>query len=340
MVNWAIVGLGDIVRKRVAAAIREQPNCALYACVTRDPEARKADIESFAPQKVFDSLDRMLADPKVDVVYLATPVWLHAAQTIASLKAGKDVLVEKPMALNARESAQMCAVAEQTGRRLAVAYYRRYWARFRLVKEILDRGDLGQVLEVRMALHGWYRPGPSDAGAWRLNRELSGGGVLSDVGCHRLDLAAWWFGLPRRVVADVATRTQDYDVEDSAYVLMELAGGVRLIGSFLWNSKTRTDEIDVVGTEATITLRPCDGPDVTLTAGDTSQHWELPRPPNAHRPLIDEFVSAVIEGRPPQFTGPDGMRATQIIDAIHKSAQQGSWLEVDIAGHRGLEGSV
>ena len=327
MVNWAIVGLGDIVRKRVAAAVREQPESTLYACVVRDPEARKADIESFVPRRVYDNLDRMLADPSVDVVYLATPVWLHAPQAIASLKAGKDVLVEKPMALNARESAQMCAVAEQTGRRLAVAYYRRYWARFRLVKEMLDRGDLGQVLDVRMALHGWYRPGPSDAGAWRVNRELSGGGVLSDVGCHRLDLAAWWFGLPRRVVADVATRTQDYDVEDSAYVLMELAGGVRLVGSFLWNSKIRTDEIDIVGTEATITLRPCDGPDVTVTAGDTSQRRELPRPANAHRPLIDEFASAVIEGRPPQFTGSDGMRATQIIDAIYQSAQQRSWLK-------------
>jgi predicted dehydrogenase len=329
MVNWAIVGLGDIVRKRVATAIREQPKSTLYACVTRNPESRKADIESFAPQKVYDSLDRMLADPRVDVVYLATPVWLHAPQTIASLRAGKDVLVEKPMALDARESAEMCAVAEETGRRLAAAYYRRYWARFELVKEMLDRGDLGRVLEVRMALHGWYRPDPGEGGAWRLNRELSGGGVLSDVGCHRLDLAAWWFGLPRRVVADVSTRVQDYDVEDSAYVLMEWAGGVRFVGSFLWSSKTRTDEIDIVGTEAKIALRPCDGPDVTTTVGAASRRRELPRPANAHRPLIDEFTSAVIEDRPLQFTGPDGMGATQIIDAIHKSAKEGSWLEID-----------
>jgi predicted dehydrogenase len=83
-----------------------------------------------------------------------------------------------------------------------------------------------------------------------------------------------------------------------------------------------------VGTEATIALRPCDGPDVTITAGDTSQRRELPRPPNAHRPLIDEFASAVIEDRPPQFTGPDGMRATQIIDAVYESARQRSWLEI------------
>ena len=87
--------------------------------------------------------------------------------------------------------------------------------------------------------------------------------------------------------------------------------------------------IDVVGTEARIALRPCDGPDVVITGGTTSRRWELPRPANAHRPLIDEFAAAVIEDRPLQFTGPDGMRATQIIDAIHKSAKERSWLEME-----------
>jgi len=269
-----------------------------------------------------------ILEKSTDAVYLATPVWLHAPQAIASLKAGKDVLVEKPMALDARESAEMCRVAEETGRRLAVAYYRRHWSRFQFVKEMLDRGDLGRVLHVRTALHGWYRPDPGDGGAWRLNPELSGGGVLSDVGCHRLDLVAWWFGLPRRVAADVATRTQAYGVEDSAYVLMELAGDVRFVGSFLWNSKERTDEIDIVGTEGVITLRPCDGPGVTLRAGRATQSWELPRPANAHQALIDEFAWAVIEGRAPRFAGPDGMSATRIIDAIHESARQRAWLEI------------
>ncbi|MFH1922064.1 MAG: Gfo/Idh/MocA family oxidoreductase, partial [Planctomycetota bacterium] len=69
-VNWAIVGLGDIARKRVLPAIAEQPNSSLYACVTRDPQARKADLESLAPRKVYRSVDQMLADPRVDTVYL------------------------------------------------------------------------------------------------------------------------------------------------------------------------------------------------------------------------------------------------------------------------------
>lgn len=321
-VNWAIVGLGDIVRRRVAAAVLQQPNSRLYACVTRNPEAKKAEIESFAPQRVYRHIEQMLADRNVDAVYLATPVYLHAPHAIASLRAGKHVLVEKPMARNARESAQMCRAADQTGRRLAVAYYRRFWSRFQLVKEMLDQGEFGQVILVRMTLHSWYRPDAKAPGAWRTKPELSGGGAVIDVGSHRLDLLAWWFDLPQRLVAEVATLTQDYDVEDSAGILMVLSGGAHFIGSFNWNSRTWTDEIHVVGTEAKVTLHPCDGPEALIAVGRDVQHREIPKPENGHYPLIDDFARAVIEGRPPRFTGVDSMKATQIIDAIYAQSQR------------------
>ena len=327
-VNWAIVGLGDIVRKRVASAILQQPDSSLYACVTRDPQARRADLDAWSPQEVYRHLDRMLADPNVDAVYLATPVHLHAPQAIAGLKAGKDVLVEKPMALDVREAERMCRVAEDTGRRLAVAYYRRFWPRFELIKGMLDQGDFGQVVLVRMALSSWYRPDPNAPGGWRTKPELSGGGVLADVGCHRLDLLAWWFDLPRRLVADVRTVTHDYEVEDSASVLMELAGGAQFTGSFHWNSRAHTDEIRVVGTDREASLHGGESPEVLITRGRDVQRRHLPRPDNAHLPLIHDFARAVIEDRPPRFTGPDGIQATQIMEAIYGSSRRKAWVEV------------
>ncbi|HUT92104.1 MAG TPA: Gfo/Idh/MocA family oxidoreductase [Thermoguttaceae bacterium] len=327
-VNWAIVGLGDIVRKRVASAILQQPDSSLYACVTRDPHARNADLESLAPTRVYRNVDRMLADPNVHAVYLATPVHRHAPHAIAGLKAGKDVLVEKPMALDAARAGEMCRVARQTGRRLAVAYYRRFWSRFQLVQGMLEGGDFGQVISVRMALSSWYHPDRQTPGAWRTKRELSGGGVLADVGCHRLDLLAWWFDLPRRLVADVRTLTHDCEVEDSANVLMELAGGAQFTGSFHWNSKHRTDEIRILGTDAEASLYGGDDPEVVITRGRDTERRQLPRPENGHQPLVDDFARAVIEDRPPQFTGPDGMKATQIIEAIYRSSQRRTWVDI------------
>ncbi|HID74992.1 MAG TPA: Gfo/Idh/MocA family oxidoreductase [Planctomycetaceae bacterium] len=327
-VRWAVVGVGDIVRKRVAPAILRQPDSTLYACVTHHAEEKRAEITALAPRKVYSDLDATLDDPHVDAVYVATPVFLHAPQTIAALRAGKDVVVEKPMALDAAEAAEMCRAAEQTGRRLAVAYYRRFWSRFRWVKQMLDRGDLGQVVLVRLVLHSWYCPDPDAPGAWRLRAELSGGGVVSDVGSHRLDLLAWWFGLPRELTAHVATLTHSYPVEDSATVLMALTHGAQVTGSFHWNSKTWTDEIHIAGTEAKVTLHPCDGEDVVVTVGRKTERRKMPKPENGHFPLIDDFARAIVEDRSPQFTGPDGLKATRIIDAIYQSSRQRCWLPV------------
>lgn len=327
-VNWAIVGVGDIVGKRVGPAIHQQPDSALYACVTTHAAAKEAEIASLAPQKVYTDLEPMLADPNVDAVYIATPVYLHASQTLAALSAGKDVVVEKPMALRTAEAAEMCRVAEQTGQRLAVAYYRRFWPSFQLVKDMLERDDFGQIVLVRMALHSWYGPDPNAPGAWRVKSDLSGGGVVSDMGSHRLDLLAWWFGLPRQLVAHVEALSHDYDVEDSAAVLMTLADGAQFTGSFHWNSKTWTDEIHIVGTEAKVTLHPCDGDEAVITVGREIERRKVPKPENAHYPLIHDFARAIIEDRGPRFTGSDGIKATRIIDGMFESSRRQRWLEV------------
>jgi 1,5-anhydro-D-fructose reductase (1,5-anhydro-D-mannitol-forming) len=323
-VNWAIVGVGDIVRKRAGAAILQQPDSVLRTCVEIDPESRRAEIETLRPRKVCTDIEQMLTDPAVDAVYIATPVHLHAEQAMAALRAGKDVLVEKPMALTAAEGAEICRVARDTGRRLAVAYFRRFWPRFQIVKEMLDRGDFGQVVLVRIASHTWYAGRP---GGWRERPELSGGGVLGDVGCHKFDLVAWWFGLPRRVVAEVGTLTHEYAAEDSATMLMTLTGGTQLTASFHWNSKTWTDEIHVVGTEAKVTFHPCDGEEVLITVGRDTERRLMPAPGNQHYPLIDDFARSIVEDRPPRFTGEDGLLASRILEAVFDSAQRRTWTE-------------
>lgn len=324
-VNWAIVGLGDIVRKRAGTAIRSQPESTLYACVTRDPGARQADIESLKPEKVLTDFRAMLADPRVDAVYLATPISLHAPQAVAALEAGKDVLVEKPMALDGAEAAGMCRTAERAGRRLAVAYFRRFSPRFELVKDMLDRGQFGRVVLVRIAMHSWYAGRPD---GWREKPELSAGGVLADVGVHKFDLLAWWFGMPRRLIACVETLAHDYAVEDSAVLLLTLPGDVACTASFHWNSKTWTDEIHVVGTEAKVTLHPCDGDEALITVGREVECRKVANAENLHAPLVDDFARAIVEDRPLRFTGPDGMKATRILEAAYESSRRGTWLEI------------
>jgi predicted dehydrogenase len=327
-VNWAIVGLGDIVRKRVGAAILAQPDSRLRACVTRDPSNRADELAILQPERVYVNVREMLEDSAIDAVYLATPVHLHAHDAIAVLKSGRHVLIEKPIAINSEQGEQIWRAAKECDRFAAAAYYRRFWPTFQRIKSMLDAGELGQIVSVRAALHSWYAPSANDAKSWRVHPELSGGGVLSDVGSHRMDLLAWWFGLPKRVVADLRTRTHAYAAEDSAAALLILGDGIPCTFSCQWNSKSWADEMHIVGTEASVSLPVVDGDEIIVTRGREVQKHTLPRHENAHYELINDFANSIRIGRPPRFDVSDGLAATRIIDAMQRSSTNGSWVEI------------
>src|SRR3982751_103295 len=126
-IGWGLIGCGDIARKRVAPALRDHRNCELLA-VSR---ARSDQAESFAKEfgapSWYESWEGLIRDSKIDAIYIATPVHLHAVQTIAAARAGKHVLCEKPMAMNTVECDKMIAACHGAGVRLGIAYYRRYY---------------------------------------------------------------------------------------------------------------------------------------------------------------------------------------------------------------------
>src|SRR5271163_2838026 len=120
MLKWIVIGIGEISIRRVIPAIQAEPRSRLHGLVTRDPAKAKP-----YNTRVWANLDEALSDPEVPAVYVATPVFLHAPQTIQSLRAGKHVLCEKPMAMNEAEARSMVDAAEESGEISGVAYYRR-----------------------------------------------------------------------------------------------------------------------------------------------------------------------------------------------------------------------
>jgi predicted dehydrogenase len=131
MLNWLVIGIGDITRKRVLPAILAEPRSVLRAILTRD--ARKA--EAYPGVIAYTNLDEALSDASVDAVYVASPVALHAEQTIASLRAGKHVLCEKPVAMNLLQAQAMAEAARESGRLAGISYYRRLYPKLVRAKE-------------------------------------------------------------------------------------------------------------------------------------------------------------------------------------------------------------
>src|SRR3954451_20294673 len=156
MLSWLVVGIGDISTKRVLPGILAEPRSRLAGIVTRDPA--KA-----APYQVpsWTTLDAALAGSDADAVYIATPVFLHAQQTIAALRAGRHVLCEKPMAMTCTEAAAMQQASEEAGSILGIAYYRRKYPKVERARELLKAGVIGQPVFAEATAHDWFNP---DAG--------------------------------------------------------------------------------------------------------------------------------------------------------------------------------
>ena len=287
MLNWIVIGIGDIATRRVIPAIQAESRSRLYGLVTRDP-AKAAPYGV----SVWKTLEEALADPEVHAVYVGTPVFLHAPQTIQSLRAGKHVLCEKPMAMSEPEARIMLNAADESGKTFAVAYYRRSYPKVQRAKELLAAGAIGRPVLAELTCHGWFDGQGSRS--WLVDPAKAGGGPLFDIASHRIDVLNFLFGKPQHVVAQLSNVVHHYAVEDNASVMIEYPAGVRGMVDVRWHSKVSRDECRIRGTDGEMELSPLNGPDLIYPGGRET----LPPHANLHYPMLENFVDAV-EGKAP-----------------------------------------
>ena len=307
MVRWLLIGIGDIARRRVLPAILAEPRSELYGLLTRDP----AKAAPYAAARVFTALDAALSDPAIDAVYVGSPVALHAPQTIASLRAGKHVLGEKPAAMNYAEAESMALAARTSGRLWGIAYYRRLYPKLLRTRELLASGAIGQPVLAEANCHSWL---PSEHRSWLWDPALAGGGPLYDIASHRIDAFNFLFGRPARATGLLSNAVHRLAVEDSATVLIDYPAGVRGIVDVRWNSHIERDQFRVIGTDGEIDLDPLNG--AILRCGGREEI--LPPHANLHFPAIENFVSAVEDGAPLMCPGEDAIWTDWVTEEARK----------------------
>ena len=151
-VRWAIVGCGDITNKAVAPAITEHPDAQLVAFFSNTPERAEQMRADHGAQRASSDLAEVLHADDVDAVYIASPVHRHAAETIAAIRAGKNVICEKPMALSVEAGERMVEAADEADVRFAVAYYRRFFPKSRKIRALLDDGAIGTPIVCEISI--------------------------------------------------------------------------------------------------------------------------------------------------------------------------------------------
>jgi predicted dehydrogenase len=308
MLDWLVVGVGDIATKRVLPAILAEPQSRLVGIVTRDPA--KA-----APYGVpaWPELDAALAECDAGAVYIATPVFLHAPHTIAALRSGRHVLCEKPMALCYQDACAMQQAAEESGRILGIAYYRRMYPKVARAMELIEAGVIGRPVFAEATSHDWFYPADGRR-AWLIDPALAGAGPLYDIASHRIDLMNYLFGAPARVSGHLSTLVHPVRVEDNATVVIEYHSGVRGLVDVRWHSRTPRDEFRIRGTDGELDLTPLSGPALVHPGG----RERIPAARNIHYPCIEDFVSGVQGGPTPRSTGATALAAEWVMNEARR----------------------
>jgi len=309
MLNWIVIGIGDITIRRVIPAIQAEPRSSLYGLVSREP----AKAQAYHAQ-VWTTLEAALADPAVEAVYVGTPVFLHAPQTIQSLRSGRHVLCEKPMAMNEAEARAMVQTAEETGRSFGVAYYRRAYPKVQRAKQLLEAGVIGKPVLAELSCHMWFDG--TGSRSWLVDPAKAGGGPLFDVASHRLDVLNYLFGQPVRASGHLSNVVHGYAVEDSATALIEYPDGVRGIVDVRWHARVVRDECRIRGTDGEMDLTPLNGPELVYPGG--REH--LPSHANIHYPIIENFVDAVFDKTPLLASGASSYWTDWITEQVVRAA--------------------
>ncbi len=317
VLNWGLIGAGDIVRKRIAPALNELENCKLIAVSRGRAELAEAFASEFGVEKWYADWREMLADDSVDAVYIASPVYLHAEHTIAAAEAGKHVLCEKPMAMNVKECDEMIAACKSNNVKLGIAYYRRFYPVVERIRQALSSGEIGRPVFAQINTFEYFNPGPDHPRRWFVEKAKSGGGPMMDFGCHRLEILTDLFGKVTGTTSMIANVEFDREVEDTAAVLLQFESGPCASLVVTHASFEPQDTLDIFGTAGSIHITSLNRGEIKIkdAAGDRTES----HPPNAnfHVPLIGEFANAVLSNREPRVGGETGRIVASIEDEIY-----------------------
>jgi predicted dehydrogenase len=348
-IGFGIIGCGMISRFH-AKAIADIKGAKVTACF----DSFTSSADKFGAEigcKVYHDLDKMLADTSVDVVTICTPSGVHMEPAIAAAKAGKHVIVEKPLDITLKRCDAMIAACKKARVVLSTIFPSRFHESSQLLKQAIDKGRFGK-LTMGDAYVKWFRTQEYyDSGAWRGTWALDGGGALMNQAVHSVDLLLWFMGPAVEVSAYTATLAhQRIEVEDVAVANVKFANGA--LGVIEASTATFPGElkrIEVSGNAGSVVLREEDlavwkfaketkadeairekMASRTHTGGGAADPKAIGY--HGHMLQFQDVLKAIKTGRKPLVDGPEGRKAIELILAIYKSAESGKPIKLPLAG--------
>ncbi|MYB65901.1 Gfo/Idh/MocA family oxidoreductase [Candidatus Poribacteria bacterium] len=317
VLRWGILGCGNVAEHKGGPPLYSVDDSELIAVMRRD----QAKAEDFAirhgAKRAYTDVDKLLSDDEINAIYIATPPNLHCEQTVRAARAGKHILCEKPMAMSVSECQQMVDVCRKEGVTLMLAYYRNHYPNVVKMKTLMDEDAIGDVVLARINCTSYYNPNRQDLKNWRINPEISGGGVLMDIGSHRISLLQYLLGDVASVRGFAETVHLDIAVDDSAVFTLRFESGAHAVANINWNVGIGIDDIEVYGTKGRLRCSPLNSENLTLeTKSDGVKALPQTPLPHTHTGLVEDFITHIRTGEPIRCTGELGLQTNAIIAKI------------------------
>ncbi|MBP3786554.1 MAG: Gfo/Idh/MocA family oxidoreductase [Prevotella sp.] len=293
LISWGFIGCGEVAELKSGPAFNDVTGSHVEAVMSRTEARARSYAERHGVSKWYTDAQKLIDDPNVNAIYVATPPSSHATFAIMAMRAGKPVYVEKPLASNYEDCARINRISEDTGVPCFVAYYRRYLPYFQRVKEIINSGQIGQVAYVQVRFTTPPRPEDyQENKPWRLIPDIAGGGYFYDLAAHQLDLLQDLFGVIVRAHGYKTNRAHLYDAEDTVSASFRFENG--LVGSGSWcfvgHESAREDRIEVVGDKGMVSFSVFSYEPIRLVTSDGEQFIEVENPDYVQLPLIKSVI--------------------------------------------------
>lgn len=294
-INWGFIGCGEVTEKKSGPAFNEVEGSQVVAVMSRSENKARSYAERHHIRKWYTDAQELIDDPDVNAIYIATPPSSHATFAIMAMRAGKPVYIEKPLAASYNDCIRINRISEQTGVPCFVAYYRRYLPYFQKVKEIIQNGTIGKVINVQIR----FSVPPRDLDyknekelPWRLQPDIAGGGYFYDLAPHQIDLLQNIFGVITRAHGYPANRAHLYKAEDTVSACFFFENGVTGSGSwcFVGHESAKEDCIEVIGDKGSLSFSVFTYEPIVLITSEGKQSITVPNPSYVQLPIIKHVI--------------------------------------------------
>jgi len=321
MINWGIIGCGNVTEVKSGPAFNKVEGSRLIAVMRRNKSLAEDYARRHNVPKTYSDANDLIQDKNINTVYIATPPGSHMEYAIAAIKAGKPVYIEKPMALNYSECLKINETAQKYKIPVFVAYYRRALPGFLKVKNLVENGSIGKVRLLQIQL--FKAPsGDEKSGifSWRVDPAISGGGHFFDLACHQLDYFDYLFGPVQKVKSIVLNQGGLYRTED--FVTAEFVFQDDIVGTGTWcfnaSEESNRDIIEITGTGGSIRFSTFSFEPIVLVNESGRQEFINERPEHVQYYLIEKIVHALEGKGTSPSTGITGARTSWVMEEVVK----------------------